>query len=133
MSDNQLPEIPADRIEFYNRFANQTILSAIQAIDDSVEERTGNRCDHELRQKIADILSDTCKEYFERLKAMGDDPTAPKTAPNFEDIRFPGAVRISTAITDSLGQEVFNPGFPIWLWYRTARTAQRALTSGAPT
>ena len=27
----------------------------------------------------------------------------------------------------------FQPGFPISLWYRTARTAQRALISGAPT
>ena len=25
------------------------------------------------------------------------------------------------------------PGFPIWLWYRIARTSRRALISGAPT
>ena len=28
---------------------------------------------------------------------------------------------------------MFNPGFPISLWYRTARTSRRALISGAPT
>ena len=27
----------------------------------------------------------------------------------------------------------FNPGFPIWLWYRIAKTKRRALISGAPT
>ena len=27
----------------------------------------------------------------------------------------------------------FKPGFPIWLWYRIARTSRRALISGAPT
>ena len=31
------------------------------------------------------------------------------------------------------GKVCFKPGFPISLWYRTARTAQRALISGAPT
>ena len=29
--------------------------------------------------------------------------------------------------------ESFEPGFPIWLWYRIARTSRRALISGAPT
>ena len=29
--------------------------------------------------------------------------------------------------------KVSKPGFPIWLWYRIARTKRRALISGAPT
>ena len=29
--------------------------------------------------------------------------------------------------------KALKPGFPIWLWYRIARTSRRALISGAPT
>ena len=36
-----------------------------------------------------------------------------------------------TPCTVVFGQ--YYPGFPISLWYRTARTVQRALISGAPT
>ena len=32
-----------------------------------------------------------------------------------------------------LDREIFYPGFPIWLWYRIARTSRRALISGVPT
>ena len=33
----------------------------------------------------------------------------------------------------AFGEGGSKPGFPISLWYRTARTVQRALISGAPT
>ncbi len=33
----------------------------------------------------------------------------------------------------TIGGDVPEPGFPIWLWYLTARTSRRAVISGVPT
>ena len=86
---------------------------SIEAIDDSVEELTGKRCDQDLRQNIADVLLDLCKQYLERVKALSEDPASPKTD-YFEEFRAPATARISNAVTDSLGQEVINKlGVPI--------------------
>ena len=80
--------IPPDRIEFYNMFVSQAVLSATEAIDDSVEKLTGNRCDKELRQEIASILSGACKDYAARLDTRaggigrGEWDTHLITAPN---------------------------------------------------
>ena len=43
------------------------------------------------------------------------------------------AESITTLLANGETHLIIDPGFPISLWYRTARTAQRALTSGAPT
>ena len=32
-----------------------------------------------------------------------------------------------------INRSTFYPGFPIWLWYLTARTSRRAVISGVPT
>ncbi len=38
---------------------------------------------------------------------------------------------IAEHLSDS--RQGMNPGFPIWLWYRIARTSRCALSFGAPT
>ena len=34
---------------------------------------------------------------------------------------------------DGKENRIIEPGFPIWLWYLTARTSRRAVISGVPT
>jgi hypothetical protein len=51
MGDDQL--LPPEMLELHNEYCRQVILSAVEAIDDSVATRLGRRCNEKLRNQIA--------------------------------------------------------------------------------
>src|SRR5215468_2529219 len=94
-------------------------MSAIEAIDDSVENVTGSRCDDVLREEIESILSDAWKDYSTWL-----DVTTDSSMMKDAESHLRAAARICNAITDSVGKDVTNElGVPV------AEEVSRALLS----
>ena len=69
-------------------------------------------------------IQDKVQEELDRVIGVGTRPTV-------EDRdRLP---YLNAVILENMRYRTVGPGFPIWLWYRIARTKRRALISGAPT
>lgn len=95
--------LPPDRSAFYNTFGRHSVLSAIDAIDDSVAEHTGTRCDEALRGEIESIIRETWYEWAEILQPPYPNPPGD---PASGDRHFQAAARICNALTDALGEDV---------------------------
>ncbi len=89
--------IPDDRIDFYARFASEAAASAVEAIADSVEQLTGNSCDHDLKQAIADTLSAAFKDYATAMREAGESTP---------DLGNETATKIVAVITESASAEL---------------------------
>ena len=90
---------------------------------------------------LVDILIETQAELQELvvasglkvLEAMLEEDRAAVCGPRYAHQPARQAYRTGhKKWTPKSGQRL-KPGFPIWLWYRIARTSRRALISGAPT
>ena len=73
--------------------------------------------------------TDPCKPILDCLKKTID-----WNKPSLDSLARAAAwLSCGDAKNDSKAENDSKPGFPISLWYRTARTSRRALISGAPT
>ena len=104
MTDNFFPPDRLDNI--FDRFV---VPSAVQAIAHYVEGLTGNLFDQPLRDKIAAVLVDLCKDYSTWL-----DVSATSSMPKATDSQLRAAARSCNLIADSMGHDVTNEhGVPI--------------------
>ena len=98
--------LPSEKLALHNTFGREVIRSAVEAIDDVVADRIGERCDEALRAEIEERIVAAWNDHYQWIDAsfkaggLSQKPAVP--------FHLRAAAEISNAILASTGHDVTN-------------------------